>query len=149
MNYEQMSNNKLSITGKILEVPVFSHEVFGEGFYETKIEVKRLSEQVDILPITISERLIIEHDIKVGDVISVSGQFRSYNKMVDDKSRLMLTIFVREILDEEICKNRLSGHRIHGSGTVETSGSTPCRNLGCLCTHQRQRGCGAFSACAF
>ncbi len=105
MNYEQMSNNKLSITGKILEVPVFSHEVFGEGFYETKIEVKRLSEQVDILPITISERLIIEHDIKVGDVISVSGQFRSYNKMVDDKSRLMLTIFVREILDEESTMN--------------------------------------------
>ena len=55
MNYEQMSNNKLAITGKILEVPVFSHEVFGEGFYETKIEVKRLSEQVDVLPITISE----------------------------------------------------------------------------------------------
>ena len=101
MNYEQMSNNKLAITGKILEVPVFSHEVFGEGFYETKIEVNRLSEQVDVLPITISERLIIEHDIKVGDVISVSGQFRSYNKMVDDKSRLMLTIFVREILGEE------------------------------------------------
>ena len=101
MNYEQMSNNKLAITGKILEVPVFSHEVFGEGFYETKIEVKRLSEQVDVLPITISEILILEHDIKVGDVISVSGQFRSYNKMVDDKSRLMLTIFVREILGEE------------------------------------------------
>ena len=105
MNYEQMSNNKLAITGKILEVPVFSHEVFGEGFYETKIEVKRLSEQVDILPITISERLIIEHDIKVGDVISVSGQFRSYNKMVDDKSRLMLTVFVREILDDEVIIN--------------------------------------------
>ena len=101
MNYEQMSNNKLAITGKILEVPVFSHEVFGEGFYETKIEVKRLSEQVDVLPITISERLILEYDIKVGDVISVSGQFRSYNKMVDEKSRLMLTIFVREILGEE------------------------------------------------
>ena len=100
MNYEQMSNNKLAITGKILDVPVFSHEVFGEGFYETKIEVKRLSEQVDILPITISERLIIEHDIKVGDIISVSGQFRSYNKMIDEKSRLMLTVFVREILED-------------------------------------------------
>ena len=110
-----MSNNKLAITGKILEVPVFSHEVFGEGFYETKIEVKRLSEQVDILPITISERLIIEHDIKVGDVISVSGQFRSYNKMVDEKSRLMLTVFVREILDEE---TMINGNNIDITGYI-------------------------------
>ncbi len=135
MNYEQMSNNKLSITGKILEVPVFSHEVFGEGFYETKIEVKRLSEQVDILPITISERLIIEHDIKVGDVISVSGQFRSYNKMVDDKSRLMLTIFVREILDEERCKKRISGYRIYGPGAAAASGSTSEQNGRCFCAY--------------
>ena len=110
-----MSNNKLAITGKILEVPVFSHEVFGEGFYETKIEVKRLSEQVDILPITISERLIIEHDIKVGDIISVSGQFRSYNKLVDDKSRLMLTVFVREILDDE---QMISGNNIDIVGYI-------------------------------
>lgn len=115
MNYEQMSNNKLAITGKIIEVPVFSHEVFGEGFYETKIEVKRLSEQVDVLPITISERLIIEHDIKVGDTISVTGQFRSYNKMVDDKSRLMLTVFVRELVEEE---NAVSGNNIDIVGYI-------------------------------
>lgn len=105
MNYEQMSNNKLMLTGTILDVPIFSHEVFGEGFYETKMQVKRLSEQVDILPITISERLIVEHDIKVGDTISVSGQFRSYNKMVDEKSRLMLTVFVREILADAPAQN--------------------------------------------
>lgn len=100
MNYEQMSNNRLTLTGTVINPPVFSHEVFGEGFYETILEVKRLSEQVDLLPITISERLIIEHDIKVGDRISVNGQFRSYNKIEGDKSRLMLTVFVRDILDE-------------------------------------------------
>lgn len=100
MNYEQMSNNQLILTGTIIEVPVFSHEVFGEGFYESKIEVARLSEQVDILPITISDRLIIEHDVKVGDKITVQGQFRSYNKVIEDKSRLMLTVFVREIMNE-------------------------------------------------
>ncbi len=114
MNYEQMSNNILTLTGTILETPEFSHEVFGEGFYETKIEVARLSEQVDVLPITISERLIIEHDITVGDKISVKGQFRSYNKMIDDRSRLMLTVFVREMVPNEECTNsneiELSGY---------------------------------------
>lgn len=97
MNYEQMSNNKLTLTGTISSIPVFSHEVFGEGFYETFIEVPRLSEQVDILPITISERLIIENDIKIGDKFTIIGQFRSYNKLDGERSRLMLTVFVREV----------------------------------------------------
>lgn len=99
MGYEMMGNNTLTLTGKIVSEPIFSHEVFGEGFYETQMSVTRLSDQVDILPITISERLLGEYDVKVGDVISVEGQFRSYNKHEGDKSRLMLTVFVREILD--------------------------------------------------
>lgn len=99
MGYEMMGNNTLTLTGKIVSEPIFSHEVFGEGFYETQMSVTRLSDQIDILPITISERLLGEYDVKVGDVISVEGQFRSYNKLEGDKSRLMLTVFVREILD--------------------------------------------------
>ena len=91
--------NKVFLTGEIVLQPTYSHEMFGEGFFETAIAVKRLSEQVDILPITISERLIAEKDIKMGDNVTVYGQFRSYNKIVDGKSRLMLTVFVREVLD--------------------------------------------------
>lgn len=101
MGYEMMGNNTLTLTGKIVSEPIFSHEVFGEGFYETQMSVTRLSDQVDILPITISERLLGEYDVKVGDVISVEGQFRSYNKLEGEKSRLMLTVFVREILDNQ------------------------------------------------
>ena len=91
--------NKVFLTGEILSQPIYSHEMFGEGFFETTIAVKRLSDQVDVLPITISERLIAEKDIKVGNNVTLYGQFRSYNKIVDGKSRLMLTVFVREVLD--------------------------------------------------
>lgn len=101
MGYEMMGNNTLTLTGKIVSKPIFSHEVFGEGFYETQMSVTRLSDQVDILPITISERLLGEYNVKVGDVISVEGQFRSYNKLEGEKSRLMLTVFVREIIDNQ------------------------------------------------
>lgn len=101
MGYEMMGNNSLTLTGKIVSEPIFSHEVFGEGFYETQMSVTRLSDQVDILPITISERLLGEYNVKVGDVISVEGQFRSYNKLEGEKSRLMLTVFVREIIDNQ------------------------------------------------
>ena len=43
---------------------------------------------------------MLEGNFEVGKKISIRGQFRSYNKVVDDKSRLMLTVFVRELLDE-------------------------------------------------
>lgn len=83
---------------------MFSHEVFGEGFYEMPIEIKRLSGQGDILPVTISERLMGD-GIEVGDEMCILGQFRSYNKMENGKSRLRLTVFVREILKEPVGDN--------------------------------------------
>ena len=105
MNYEQLQSNKLYLSGSIVSEPVFSHEVYGEGFYEMFLSVPRLSSQRDVLPITISERLIENHKLKVGSEISVFGQFRSYNKLEDGKSRLMLTVFVRDILSNDNCKN--------------------------------------------
>lgn len=94
-----IATNKVFLSGEIVSTPVFSHEMFGEEFFETEIAVKRLSEQVDVIPLTVSERLITEKNLKQGDKISLAGQFRSYNKMAEGKSKLMLTVFVRDILD--------------------------------------------------
>lgn len=105
MNFLAEKNNKVFISGEILSDAEFSHEVYGEGFYEMNVLVKRLSGQGDILPVTISERLISDRDLKVGVTINAIGQFRSYNKLVDGKSKLMLTVFVRELLDEMPIKN--------------------------------------------
>lgn len=105
MNYEQMNNNKLQLTGIISKEPVYSHEVFGEGFYETMITVPRLSDQTDTIPMTISDRLISQNGIEVGDKVSVVGQFRSYNKLEGEKSRLLLTAFVRDVVSEDEIEN--------------------------------------------
>ena len=105
MNYEQMNNNKLQLTGTISSELVYSHEVFGEGFYETMITVPRLSDQTDTIPLTISDRLISQNGIEVGDKVSVIGQFRSYNKTEGEKSRLLLTAFVRDVVDESEIEN--------------------------------------------
>lgn len=91
------NNNHVLLKGKIKELPTYSHTVMGEGFFEMFVEVERLSEEIDVLPVTISERLI--SDFKVGDMIGISGQFRSYNKLEDGRSKLMLTIFVKELID--------------------------------------------------
>lgn len=105
MNNLTEKNNKVFVSGEILTEAEFSHEVYGEGFYEISILVKRLSGQGDILPVTISERLIENKNLKIGDTINALGQFRSYNKLVDGKSKLMLTVFVRELLDFNPAKN--------------------------------------------
>ncbi|MBO5067340.1 MAG: single-stranded DNA-binding protein [Clostridia bacterium] len=105
MNYLQEKNNKVFISGEIVSEAEFSHEVYGEGFYEMFVLVKRLSGQGDVLPVTISERLINDRDLKVGVTINALGQFRSYNKLVNGKSKLMLTVFVRELLDDAPIKN--------------------------------------------
>lgn len=89
--------NKVYIEGKIASEIEFSHQMYGEGFYILRMEVPRLSDAVDILPITISERLISTMDLKVGNLVSIVGQLRSYNKIVDGSNRLILTIFARDI----------------------------------------------------
>lgn len=105
MNYLAEKNNQVFISGEIVTEAEFSHEVYGEGFYEMNVLVKRLSGQGDVLPVTVSERLIADKDLGVGVTINAIGQFRSYNKLVNGKSKLMLTVFVREILDEVNVKN--------------------------------------------
>lgn len=105
MNNQTEKNNKVFISGEIISEAEFSHEVYGEGFYEMYVLVKRLSGQGDVLPVTISERLIAGNDLKVGVSINALGQFRSYNKLVDGKSKLMLTVFVRELLEDPVIKN--------------------------------------------
>ena len=105
MNSIEKQNNKVFVKGEIVTEAKFSHEIYGEGFYEMEVMVKRLSGQSDVLPVTISERLIESKNLKIGSVICAIGQFRSYNKQVDGKSKLMLTVFVRELLDDDYGKN--------------------------------------------
>lgn len=105
MSYLEKTNNKAYVSGEILTKAVFSHEIYGEGFYEMSVGVKRLSGQTDILPVTISERLIEANKLEVGSKICALGQFRSYNKMLDGKSKLMLTVFIREVFSGDEDKN--------------------------------------------
>ena len=105
MDYVTEKNNRVYFMGEIVSEATFSHEVYGEGFYEFYVRVMRLSGQADILPVTISERLIKGNDLKIGSQLCALGQFRSYNKLENGKSRLMLTVFVREVLAEAQGKN--------------------------------------------
>ena len=80
----------------------YSHEIFGEGFYMVDVEVSRLSDSTDLIPLMVSERLMdVTADYR-GVMIMVTGQFRSYNRHEEKKNRLILSVFAREvqIIDE-------------------------------------------------
>lgn len=108
MTDKLISNNQVNLIGKVISDFSFSHEVFGEGFYTFDIEVPRLSNSVDTIPLLISERLIDVKKNLTNLFVDIKGQFRSYNRQEDTKNRLLLTVFIREIKilkDEKINRN--------------------------------------------
>lgn len=107
MNTNYTENNHLVLVGKVTSEKKFSHEIYGESFYIFNLEVPRLSDITDIIPITISERLIDDSKIKVGAKIIVKGQFRSYNSYENEKNKLILTVFAKDIVFEEDIKEEI------------------------------------------
>ena len=92
-----LENNSLVLMGKVANEKTFSHEIYGEKFYQFSLSVPRLSGNADNIPITISERLFRDEDIAVGKNVKGNGQFRSYNGYENNKNRLVLTVFVKDI----------------------------------------------------
>lgn len=105
-------NNYLILVGKITSEKVFSHEVYGESFYIFNLEIPRLSGTADCIPITISERLLSNFDLTIGKEVTIEGQFRSYNTYENQRSRLVLTVFAKDIKEyqesEEEGKEKVS-----------------------------------------
>ena len=104
MSDKIIENNQVTIMGEVASPFTFSHEGFGEGFYMMDVNVKRLSNSEDRIPLMISERLIDVSQDYTGEFIMVSGQFRSYNRHDEQKNRLVLSVFVREVsfIEEEL-----------------------------------------------
>ena len=90
-------NNEVQLTGYVDSDLTFSHEIYGEGFYSFVIKAPRLSDTSDQINATISERLLNDISLSRGDVVTLSGQFRSYNNYSGVGSKLVLTLFAKSI----------------------------------------------------
>ena len=117
-NYSE--NNHLLLIGKVASEKKFSHEIYGEKFYLFDIEVPRLSEISDIIPIMTSERLITNCEIIPEKKISVEGQFRSYNGYENEKNKLVLTVFAKEV--KEVPEEETEEYKESVSNQVTLSG---------------------------
>ena len=109
----EITTNTAVISGTIASGFTFSHEVYGEKFFTFFLDCPRLSGASDILPVTVSDRLIGGR-YSVGDVIEINGQIRSYNSYVDGRTRLILTIFARDIRFADIGEQALNDIELNG-----------------------------------
>lgn len=108
MNINYADNNHLVLMGKVTSEKRFSHEIYGESFYIFDMEVPRLSNTQDIIPVTISERLIPEGTLEIGKKVLIKGQFRSYNSYENEKNKLILTVFAKDIFFEDEIESELN-----------------------------------------
>lgn len=101
-------NNEVKVLGKIETTLQFSHEVYGEGFYSFVLNVKRLSDISDYILITVSERLLSGISMDIGNMVEITGQFRSYNNYNNNERKLILTVFAKDLIPvapEDASKN--------------------------------------------
>ncbi len=98
MNTNYSDNNHLILVGKVTSEKRFSHEIYGEKFYIFDMEVPRLSDTTDVIPVTASERIINDELLTIGNKLIIKGQFRSYNSYENEKNKLILTVFAKDVI---------------------------------------------------
>ena len=101
MDTNYSDNNHLILVGKVTSEKRFSHEIYGEKFYIFDMEVPRLSDTTDTIPVTASERIINDDLLAIGNKLIIKGQFRSYNSYENERNKLILTVFAKDVITEE------------------------------------------------
>jgi len=94
------ATNSITLRGALLALPQFSHSNHGKNFFRFTLEVPRLSGAVDLLPIVAEEPLVMGIDPCTGDMLTVTGQIRSYNQRDDEGRHLLIFVFASSIIAE-------------------------------------------------
>lgn len=92
-----IANNRAEVIGEVASELELSHEIYGEKFYLFTLKIPRLSGISDNVKVMISDRLLSEMPLAVGDTVEIDGQFRSYNSYENGDNRLVLTVFAKDI----------------------------------------------------
>ncbi len=95
---DNRETNQVTVAGTVAGKPIPSHTVYAEQFYTFPLRIARLSDAYDTVNILISERLFSEAvPLDIDSQIKVSGQFRSYNNYTGSGSRLVLSVFAKDL----------------------------------------------------
>lgn len=93
--------NKVELRGTVCEKPHLSHESRGEMYYQFPLEIERLSGTVDKINIIARGALMEGLEVEASSKLSVRGELRSFNNKSNVGSRLVITVFAKELTFEE------------------------------------------------
>ncbi len=96
-----MESNIAELCGVVISDLIYSHKTYGEIFYTFELGIERRSGFIDEINIMVSERLIFDNPPKKGDFVEIKGQIRTYNEIVEDKNKLNVLVFAKEIYQSE------------------------------------------------
>lgn len=94
---EIASSNRVMLCGMAAGEPLFSHENRAERFYTFPLEVERLSGAVDRINIILRESLLPRIRRSPAAPMQIEGELRSFNNRSGQGSRLVITVFAREV----------------------------------------------------
>lgn len=92
-----MASNAVRLSGRVLAEPVFNHKTYGEAFYLVTLGIFRKSGYEDKIRLIVSEKLMGGRSPREDELLSISGQIRTYNREVEGRSKLEVTVFAREL----------------------------------------------------
>ena len=101
--------NDITLHGSVAHMPQPSHRNHGELFCVFPLTVCRLSGTEDRLNVLVPEKLLAQCPLKEGDQVTVRGEVRSFNNKSGQGSRLVITVYARQIEREKAeDENRLT-----------------------------------------
>ena len=95
------TTNAITLRGSLQSLPTFSHDNHGKRFLKFYLEVPRLSGAIDILPVIAEEQLFGQLDPSAGEMVTVTGQVRSYNQRGDGVRHLIIYVFALSVIAED------------------------------------------------
>ncbi len=89
--------NRITLTGTLDCLPVYSHTNHDRKFYRFVLLVDRLSGAIDALPVLAAEDVLESADLFSGSRIAVTGQLRSFNNRAAEGRRLIVSVYAETL----------------------------------------------------
>lgn len=89
--------NIVKLVGRVVKGPVFNHKAYGQDYYMIVLGMLRRSGYEDKIRLIVSENILCGRSPAVGEILEITGQIRTYNKDDNDKRKLEITIFVKNM----------------------------------------------------
>lgn len=93
------NENHIILAGTVGGAAKPSHENHGITYFRFPLRVRRLSGAEDVLNIVVAQSLLEQTPIQPGETLQVEGEVRSYNNRSGMGSKLIITVYAREMTD--------------------------------------------------